>query len=155
RKEQNAYERDYMALRPLADKAKAQWVVVGDAAEVTRSKERTALVDVLFEAGTPLSYPAAKMALWRMAQACDLVSKSGKYPLAPSRGPPAPSSARSHATAKRGAAEPAWRKDGPRLRKLEDAMDTPLFLGIDVAQAHLDIAVRPTGEQWRATPDES
>lgn len=33
-------------------------------------------------------------------------------------------------------------------------MDTPLFVGIDVAKAHLDIAVRPTGEQWRAPHDE-
>jgi transposase len=33
-------------------------------------------------------------------------------------------------------------------------MRTPLFVGIDVAKAHLDIAVRPGGEQWRAPHDE-
>jgi transposase len=33
-------------------------------------------------------------------------------------------------------------------------MDSPLFVGIDVAKAHLDIAVRPTGEQWRAPHDD-
>jgi transposase len=33
-------------------------------------------------------------------------------------------------------------------------MDPPLFIGIDVAKAQLDIAVRPTGEQWRVTHDE-
>src|SRR5690242_3343309 len=33
-------------------------------------------------------------------------------------------------------------------------MDTPRFVGIDVAKATLDIAVRPTGEQWRAAHDE-
>jgi transposase len=32
-------------------------------------------------------------------------------------------------------------------------MSTPLFVGIDVASAHLDIAVRPTGEQWTARHD--
>jgi transposase len=34
-------------------------------------------------------------------------------------------------------------------------MDRPIFVGIDVAQAHLDIAVRPTGEPWRAPHDEA
>jgi transposase len=29
------------------------------------------------------------------------------------------------------------------------------FVGVDVAKAHLDIAVRPTGENWRATNDAS
>jgi transposase len=33
-------------------------------------------------------------------------------------------------------------------------MDTPSFVGIDVAKAHLDIAVRPGGEQWRTAHDE-
>ena len=33
-------------------------------------------------------------------------------------------------------------------------MDIPLFVGIDVAKAHLDSAVRPSGEQWRAPHDE-
>jgi len=34
-------------------------------------------------------------------------------------------------------------------------MSTPLFVGLDVAKAHLDLAVHPTGEQWQAanTPD--
>jgi transposase len=32
-------------------------------------------------------------------------------------------------------------------------MASPIFVGIDVAKAHLDIAVRPTGEQWRAPHD--
>jgi transposase len=30
-----------------------------------------------------------------------------------------------------------------------------LFVGIDVAKAHLDIAVRPTGERWTVTNDEA
>jgi transposase len=34
-------------------------------------------------------------------------------------------------------------------------MDTPaLFVGIDVAQAHLDIAERPSGAAWRVSNDE-
>jgi transposase len=33
-------------------------------------------------------------------------------------------------------------------------MDSPIFVGIDVAEAHLEIAVRPPGEQWRAPHDE-
>ncbi|HEY8286959.1 MAG TPA: IS110 family transposase [Chloroflexota bacterium] len=33
-------------------------------------------------------------------------------------------------------------------------MEIPLFVGIDVAKVHLDIAVRPSGEQWRAPHDE-
>ena len=32
---------------------------------------------------------------------------------------------------------------------------TPRYVGIDVAKAHLDIAVRPTGEQWRVTNDDT
>jgi transposase len=32
-------------------------------------------------------------------------------------------------------------------------MDSLIFVGIDVAKAHLDIAVRPSGEQWRAPHD--
>ena len=28
-------------------------------------------------------------------------------------------------------------------------MTTPLFVGLDVAKAHLDVAVHPTGEQWQ------
>jgi transposase len=33
-------------------------------------------------------------------------------------------------------------------------MDTPLvFVGIDVAKAHLDLAVRPTGEAWQVAND--
>ena len=32
---------------------------------------------------------------------------------------------------------------------------TELFVGVDVAKAHLDIAVRPTGAQWRAANDEA
>ena len=31
---------------------------------------------------------------------------------------------------------------------------SPVWIGIDVAKAHLDIAVRPTGEQWRSGTDE-
>jgi transposase len=30
-----------------------------------------------------------------------------------------------------------------------------VFVGIDVAKAHLDLAVRPSGEQWRAANDEA
>jgi transposase len=30
-----------------------------------------------------------------------------------------------------------------------------LYIGIDVAKAQLDIAVRPSGEQWTATNDEA
>jgi transposase len=33
-------------------------------------------------------------------------------------------------------------------------MDTPCFVGIDVAKAQFDIAVRPSGEQWTAAHDE-
>jgi transposase len=33
-------------------------------------------------------------------------------------------------------------------------MDSSTFVGIDVAKAHLDIAVRPTDEQWRVPHDE-
>lgn len=33
-------------------------------------------------------------------------------------------------------------------------MDSPIFVGIDVAKAQFDIAVRPTGEQWRIAHDE-
>ena len=33
-------------------------------------------------------------------------------------------------------------------------MDSSIFVGIDVAKAHLDLAVRPTGEQWRVRHDE-
>jgi transposase len=34
-------------------------------------------------------------------------------------------------------------------------MSTPCFVGLDVAKAHLDLAVHPTGEQWQVanTPD--
>ncbi len=32
-------------------------------------------------------------------------------------------------------------------------MDAPLFVGIDVSKATLDVAVRPTGEAWQATND--
>jgi transposase len=34
-------------------------------------------------------------------------------------------------------------------------MDTSLFVGIDVATAQLDIAVRPSGEQWTTAHDEA
>jgi len=34
-------------------------------------------------------------------------------------------------------------------------MDTPRFVGIDVAKAQLDIAVRPSGEQWVAPHTET
>jgi transposase len=34
-------------------------------------------------------------------------------------------------------------------------MDTPCFVGIDVAKAQFDIAVRPCGAQWTATHDEA
>ena len=27
--------------------------------------------------------------------------------------------------------------------------DSPLFVGIDVAKRHLDVAVRPTGDVWQ------
>src|SRR5438477_6688142 len=30
-----------------------------------------------------------------------------------------------------------------------------MFVGIDVAKAHLDLAVRPSGEQWRVPNDEA
>jgi transposase len=30
----------------------------------------------------------------------------------------------------------------------------PSFVGIDVAKAHLDLAVRPTGETWRVSHDD-
>jgi transposase len=33
-------------------------------------------------------------------------------------------------------------------------MDSPIFVGIDVAKAHLDVAVRPTDEQWRVPHEE-
>jgi transposase len=33
-------------------------------------------------------------------------------------------------------------------------MDSVTYVGIDVAKAQLDIAVRPSAEQWVATPDE-
>src|SRR5215207_8590302 len=32
---------------------------------------------------------------------------------------------------------------------------TPVWIGIDVAKAHLDIAVRPSGEQWRCAYDDA
>jgi transposase len=32
---------------------------------------------------------------------------------------------------------------------------TAIFVGIDVAQARLDIAVRPSGEQWTSPHDEA
>src|SRR5262245_29411568 len=31
----------------------------------------------------------------------------------------------------------------------------PIFVGIDVAKAHLDIALRPTGERWTLANDEA
>lgn len=31
--------------------------------------------------------------------------------------------------------------------------DSPVFVGIDVAKAHLDVALRPLGEPWRVTND--
>jgi transposase len=34
-------------------------------------------------------------------------------------------------------------------------MDTSPFVGIDIAKAQLDIAVRPSGEHWTAPPDEA
>jgi transposase len=38
----------------------------------------------------------------------------------------------------------------------EEAMDNEaVVVGIDVAKARLDVAVRPSGEQWVATPDEA
>ena len=32
---------------------------------------------------------------------------------------------------------------------------TPCFVGIDVAKAQLDIALRPTGERWAVTNDDT
>jgi hypothetical protein len=32
---------------------------------------------------------------------------------------------------------------------------TPVTLGIDVAKAHLDVAVRPSGEAWRLANEEA
>jgi transposase len=32
-------------------------------------------------------------------------------------------------------------------------MPSPIYVGIDVAKARLDVAVRPSGEQWISTPD--
>jgi transposase len=32
---------------------------------------------------------------------------------------------------------------------------TPFCVGIDVAKAHLDIALRPTGERWTVTTDDA
>jgi transposase len=52
-----------------------------------------------------------------------------------------------------GPTEPVSHKDGGDGEdRLMDAMDT--FVGIDVAKAHLDVAVRPTGESWRVPNDE-
>ena len=33
--------------------------------------------------------------------------------------------------------------------------ESPVFVGIDVAKAQLDIAVRPTGARWNASNDEA
>ena len=32
---------------------------------------------------------------------------------------------------------------------------TPVFVGLDVAKATLDVALRPTGEQWSVPNDEA
>lgn len=34
-------------------------------------------------------------------------------------------------------------------------MSPEIFVGLDVAKAHVDVAVRPSGEQWRAATDEA
>jgi hypothetical protein len=41
----------------------------------------------------------------------------------------------------------------PALPPAAPAPAAPLTVGIDVATAHLDVAVRPTGEQWQAPND--
>src|SRR2546427_10091990 len=52
------------------------------------------------------------------------------------------------------ASEPVSDKEGPRRDK-GDRMTTECFVGIDVSKDKVDIAVRPTNEEWQAplTPD--
>lgn len=52
-----------------------------------------------------------------------------------------------------GAPEPVSRKAGPEKETPMDS--TSVFVGIDVSQAYVDIALRPSGEQWRAPHDEA
>src|SRR5215212_8763534 len=53
-----------------------------------------------------------------------------------------------------GQTKPASHKDGPAGNGT--AMETTAtFVGIDVAKAHLDLAVRPSGEQARLANDEA
>ena len=53
---------------------------------------------------------------------------------------------------RRGQPEPASGKDGPRGDPL--GTSAALFVGIDVSKQQLDVAVRPSGEQWTVPHDE-
>src|SRR5438552_6705575 len=48
-----------------------------------------------------------------------------------------------------GASEPVSDKEGPRRDK-ENRMTTECFVGIDVSKDKVDLAVRPTNEEWQA-----
>ena len=48
-----------------------------------------------------------------------------------------------------GLSKPASCKDGPSLHKGEVDMERePIYVGIDVAKAQVDVAVRPKGHRW-------
>ena len=54
-----------------------------------------------------------------------------------------------------GPIEPASCKDGPALTQEGQMEREPKFVGIDVSKAQVDVAVRPTGQRWVVSYDDS
>ena len=46
--------------------------------------------------------------------------------------------------------EPDSRKTGPRARETYPTTDAPIYVGIDVSKAALDVAVLPAGDAWQS-----
>jgi len=51
--------------------------------------------------------------------------------------------------------EPASCKDGPTLAQEVQMEGEPRYVGIDVSKAQVDVAVRPTGQRWVVSHDET
>ena len=54
-----------------------------------------------------------------------------------------------------GPMEPASCKDGPALTQEVQMEEKPRYVGIDVLKAQVDVAVRPTGQRWVVSYDET
>ena len=54
-----------------------------------------------------------------------------------------------------GLIEPVSCKDGPALTQEVQMEENPRYVGIDVSKAQVDVAVRPTGQRWAASYNET